>query len=60
MPLLVFLTAPTLAGLAMAVDESVPSDPRDSGLVDELDIETMSDAEAAALLAVLTGDGEAI
>jgi amino acid adenylation domain-containing protein len=58
-PLAAFLTAPTLAGLARAVDDSEPADPSRAGSPDGIDIDSLSDAEAAALLAVLTGDGEA-
>jgi len=63
-PLSVFLTAPTLASLALAVDESGPSEP--SGTEPSatgpaaagIDVNAMSEAEAAALLAILTSDSE--
>ncbi|HEY2579905.1 MAG TPA: amino acid adenylation domain-containing protein [Streptosporangiaceae bacterium] len=69
-PLSVFLSAPTLAGLASAVDQSgparrtgpaptAPDEPGELGeFGDGIDIDALSDAEAAALLAVLTGDSE--
>ncbi len=66
-PLSVFLAAPTLAGLASAISQAGPAGPavRPAGPAgqraepgDGFDIDALSDAEAAALLAVLTGDGE--
>jgi hypothetical protein len=53
----VFLSEPTLAGLASAISEARPAD-ESAGREDGIDIDALSDAEAAALLAVLTGDGE--
>jgi hypothetical protein len=56
-PLRVFLTAPTPAGLAKALGESAtssqPGEPEDG-----IDIDMLSDEEAAAMLTVLAGDGE--
>jgi amino acid adenylation domain-containing protein len=63
-PLSVFLTEPTLANLARAVDQSQPMEPSAVEPTDgfdleiDIDIDTLSDAEATALLAVLTGDGD--
>jgi amino acid adenylation domain-containing protein len=57
-PLSVFLTVPTLANLAAAVDQGAPLAPPAAEPMDGIDIDALSDAEATALLAVLTGDGE--
>jgi acyl carrier protein len=69
-PLSVFLSAPTLAGLASAVGQASQSGPSRRPVPasagpapagpDEIGIDALSDAEAAALLAVLTGDGEGL
>jgi amino acid adenylation domain-containing protein len=69
-PLSVFLAQPTLAGLAAAVDDpgswvgggaGAGADcgaAGSSGPPDGIDLDALSDAEAAALLAVLGSDGE--
>ncbi|HEY7143155.1 MAG TPA: amino acid adenylation domain-containing protein [Streptosporangiaceae bacterium] len=60
-PLSVFLTAPTTAGLARAMSEPRPAGPSRTGPGEpaaRLAIEALSDAEAAALMAVLADDGE--
>jgi len=64
-PLRVFLAAPTPAGLAHALSESAATGsdgpPAAAGQPGEVfDIETLSDAEAEALLAVLGQDGESV
>jgi hypothetical protein len=53
-PLAVFLTDPTLSSLARAVDESTSSsaEPEPDGF----DVDSLSDAEAEALLALLAVD----
>jgi acyl-coenzyme A synthetase/AMP-(fatty) acid ligase len=55
-PLAVFLTDPTLGSLARAVD-SAPLQPPASQPEAGLDIDSLSDAEAEALLAILTAEG---
>jgi hypothetical protein len=69
-PLSTFLAAPTLADLASAIGEAAPAgsvgQPGTPGTVgdpddepdDEFDLDTLSDAEAAAMLAVLTSEGD--
>jgi acyl carrier protein len=71
-PLSVFLTEPTVAALARMVTGPGPAAPAASAAqvapppaapagpdpLAGVDLDTLSDAEAAALLAVLTGDGE--
>ncbi len=62
-PLRVFLAAPTPAGLAHALSEyaAMGSDglpPASGEPGDGVEIDALSDAEAAAMLAVLTDDGE--
>ena len=59
-PLAVFLTDPTLGGLARAVGASAPSATSASSPPDSsgcgFDLDALSDAEAAALLAILTAE----
>jgi hypothetical protein len=58
-PLAVFLTDPTLGSLARAVDETTPTASEAEEAEDGIDIESLSDAEAAALLAILTAEDSA-
>jgi amino acid adenylation domain-containing protein len=64
-PLSMFLAEPTLAGLAAAVDDPDAGAGAGAGAAagsvgpsDGIDLDALSDAEAAALLAVLGSDGE--